>query len=123
MANSGQFKPGHTLSSGRPVGAVSRRRQEFNDALERHNFDPAEALLELYNTAINSHELGNREEKPVYLKIAADLAKEIAGYCYPKLKSVEHTKVTALDGMTIEQKLEAMKQAVLMLEAQVKQDE
>ncbi len=55
-----------------------------------------------------------------YLKIAGDMAKDIAGYVYPKLKSIEQSTNDPTKDMTPEQRLEAMKHAVAMLEMQVK---
>jgi hypothetical protein len=54
----------------------------------------------------------------VYLKIAANCAAELASYTYPKLKAIERITSNPLEGMTHEQKLEAMRQAVKALEAQ-----
>jgi hypothetical protein len=54
-----------------------------------------------------------------YVKIAATIANLI----HPKRKAVEHITVDQTDGMTPQQKLDAMKQAVLMLELKIKQDE
>lgn len=55
-----------------------------------------------------------------YLKLYATIAMHISKFRYPMLKAIEHTRPDPLEGMTPEQRLEAMKQAVLMLEAQVK---
>lgn len=57
-----------------------------------------------------------------YLKMYIQVGAHISKFRYPQLKAVEVTKTGALEGMTPEQKLEAMKQAVAMLEAQVKVD-
>jgi hypothetical protein len=108
--------------AGRPPGIANKRNAEFKHTLEKYNFNPAEALLELYDKANQGWEFGNREEKPIYLKIAADLARDICQYTYPKLKSLELKKENALEGMTPEERLEAMKQAVAMLEAQIKEE-
>ncbi len=48
------------------------------------------------------------------------MAKDIAGYVYPKLKSIEQSTNDPTKDMTPEQRLEAMKHAVAMLEMQVK---
>lgn len=106
--------------AGRPAGSINKRNAEFKNTLEKHNFNPAEALLELYQNARQGWEYGNREEKPIYLKIAADLARDMCTYTYPKLKSMEVKKENALENMSAQERLEAMKQAVAMLEAQMK---
>lgn len=84
------FEKGHKLAKGRIKGSKNKRSLEFQEALDRHNFNPAEALFDLYTKAMVGVDHGNRNEKPLYLKIAADLAKEMASYVYPKLRSVEH---------------------------------
>ena len=118
------FQPGQSGNpTGRTPGTLNKRTLEFKQTLEKHNFNPAEALLELYAKAQEGMEYGNREERPIYLKIAADLVKEIAAYSYPRLKAVEVKRENQLEGMTPEQKLEAMKQAVALLESQVKPTE
>lgn len=47
-------------------------------------------------------------------------AKEAAKYLYPHRKSIEHKSDEPLNGMSPLQKLEALRQAVLLLESQVK---
>lgn len=111
--------------------------------LEAEGFDPAKALIEIYREArkvydnygiiydaiCDAHEERAREKGLVnippedkaekYLKIAMDAAKDLAGYAYPKLKAIERPNPGLLDGMTPAQTLEAMKQAVQVLELQV----
>ena len=58
-----------------------------------------------------------------YLKIYVLIAKEIAGYVHPKRKAIEFTQPDATNGMTPVQRLEAMKQAVLMLELKIKDED
>lgn len=136
------FEKGHSLSKGkgRPKGSISSRSIDFAQTLERHNFNPAEALIEIYKEARKTYDnyatiyealenaridegkqISPSEDKAdKYLKIALDAAKDLAGYAYPKLKAIEQVKTGALDNMTPEQRLEAMKLAVKMLEDQVK---
>lgn len=54
---------------------------------------------------------------PPELRFSA--AKEAAKYVYSQKKAVEHTSVNSLEGMNPEQRLEAMKHAVKMLELEV----
>lgn len=108
------------VGSGRAPGTPNKRTQEFQEVLAKHNFNAAEAYVELYNNAREGWQYGNREEKPIYLRIAADLLKEMASRVYPRLSSVELKQSNMLDGMTPEQKLEAMKQAVAFMEGQIK---
>ena len=58
-----------------------------------------------------------------YMKIYVLIAKEIAGYIHPKRKAIEYTQPDATQGMTPIQRLEAMKQAVLMLELKMKEED
>lgn len=126
------------------MGSLNRRSKDFLAILEKHNFCPASALIECYQDAkktydnygviydaicdakeIKSRENGYAAVPPEdnahkYLKIAADIAKDLSGYAYPKLKAIEQTKDNPLSDMTPEQKLEAAKAAVQMLELQLK---
>lgn len=135
------FKSGE---GGRPLGAINKRSKEFLEVLDKHDFCPASALIECYKNAKKTYDnygeiydaiCDARADKEgtlrefvsptednahKYLKIAADIAKDIAGYAYPKLKAIERTENDPLKGMTTEQRLEAMKHAVAMLELQVK---
>lgn len=54
-----------------------------------------------------------------YVKIAAT----IANFIHPKRKAIEHITLDPTADMNPQQKLEAMKQAVQMLELQIKQNE
>lgn len=137
------FKPGE---GGRQLGAINRRSKDFLAVLEKHDFCPASALIECYrdakktydnygviydaicdarvrkNDADGSYAAPAEDNAHKYLKIAADVAKELSGYAYPKLKATEQTRGGPLDGMTQEQKLEAARAAVQMLELQLKAD-
>lgn len=135
------FAPGNP---GRPSGAINKRSKEFLDILEKHDFCPASALIECYQDAKKTYnnygeiydaicdakaekEGSTREfSAPTedhahkYLKIASDIAKDLSSYAYPKLKAIEREVNNPTKGMTPEQRLEAMKHAVAMLELQVK---
>ena len=105
--------------NGRPVGVVDKRISDFRAYMAKNNFNLGETYLELLQIARESHEYGNREEKPVYLKIAVDIVNNIADRLQPRLKAIEHRKESPLEGMTPEQKLEAMRSAVALLEREV----
>lgn len=113
-------KPFLSGNPGRPRGALNKRSVEFRAILEKHDFCSASALLELFADAKKSMESASEEARPQYLKIAADIAKELAAYSYPKLKAIEYTGHNPLDDMTPAQKLEAARSAVQMFELQVK---
>lgn len=135
------FEPGNP---GKPKGAIHKRSKHFLEVLEKHNFCAATALIECYIEAKKTydnygtiydaisdartdknHESGQfaaptEDNGHKYLKIAADIAKDLASYSYPKLKAMEQNKKSPLDDMTPEQQLEAMKHMVAMLEHKVK---
>lgn len=135
------YKPGHKKIGGRTKGTPNKRTLEFRSVLEANCFCPATALIEIYNdareiykgysviyTAIQSaksvaagFDVPLEDKAHIYLKIAADAAKDLAAYTYPRLKSIEHNQGNSLDGLTPEQKLELAKQAVKYLEAQAKE--
>lgn len=110
---------GHPKTGGRKAGTPNKSTLDFRETLARNNFDPAQTLLDLLEKAKLGWDNGSREEKPVYLKIAADLAKDIADRVYPRLKAIEVSKTSPLDDMTPEQKLEALKQAATIMERDV----
>lgn len=125
------FKPGHQLSKGRPAGSLNRRSIEFRAVLEAAGFCPATAMMDTYKTALTkfAEECAKEDNGRIspmeshaakYLKIASDNAADLASYTYPKLKAIEQKKSDPLSDMTPEQKLEALKEAVKVLQAQVK---
>lgn len=114
----GRILPGRR-PTGRAPGAINKRSVEFAETLAKHNFNAAEALLELYKKAQEGINYGNRDEIPKYLKIAADLAMDIADRVYPRLKAIEHKTSNPYEGMSAEQKLEIMRAASKALEEQL----
>jgi hypothetical protein len=79
--------------------------------MKKHGFDIAEEMLEHYNEAM--------AEKPRQHERAITILMNMAKYVYPTLKSVEQVEATTLDGLSPEQKLEAIKEYVKALEASV----
>lgn len=128
------FKPGNKLSIGRPKGSVNRRTLEAIETAERLECDPFEVLLLFakgdwkalgYDNECYFSENAEGATKLGYTippELRARCAEKAVEYLLPKRKSVEHVKENMLDGMSPEQKLEAMKQAVLMLEGQLKNE-
>ena len=114
---------------GRPPGVRNKRTLEFAAVLEAAGFCPATALMDCYKTAMQKFIQECEKEdtgktSPMessaakYLKIAADNASDLASYSYPKLKSLEVKKDNPTDGMSPEQKLEAARLMVQVLERQ-----
>ena len=81
----GRFKPG---APGRPKGAVSKITRELRATLEDNDFDAAEAMLFIYKRALQRAEEGG-EQDVQFLKIAAEMAADLASYCFPKPKPIQ----------------------------------
>lgn len=102
---------------------------------ERLNVDPFEILCLFAKgdwkglgyeaeTRVSFTSAGIEFEEPIITcgdRLSA--AKEAAKYLYTQKKAVEHSHSDLTKDMTPEQKLEAMKQAVKMLEMEVKRSE
>ncbi len=97
------------------------RSQRFTALIEEKGFNAAEEFVWIYKEAQERYLKGGQNLKA--LSIALDAASEIASYCFPKLKSIEHTKVNALSGMSAQEKLQALKDAQTILELEIKANE
>lgn len=127
------FLPGNL---GKPKGAISQRARDFRTVLERNDFIPAEALLEIYHDARFTYKsyvtifeaivraaenkqgfsAPTADNTPVYMRMALDAAIQMCKFSYPSLKAIELTDTNSLDGLTNEQKIEALKGALKFLE-------
>lgn len=133
------FQSGNNLGKGRPPGARNKSTIEFLEILSKENFCAASALIECYREAKKTYDnygsiydaiSDQREKEDVnfpledhahkYLKIAADIAKDLVGYSYPKLKSIEQRKTSSTEGMTLQERLETAKLIVQALELEIK---
>ncbi len=114
------FKKGQAPGPGRPKDSISRRSLQFADVMIKAGFDPAKGLIEAYNNAKHLYETAldpaMKATANGQMLLAAD---KMAPYVYPKLSSIEVKKENHLDKMTPKEKLEAMKQAIKMLESEV----
>ncbi len=128
-----KFEVGHKKLGGKKVGTLNSRSKEFMAVLEQRNFCPASAMMDIFKISMerfvqetqkeDSGQISPMESNAAkYLKIAAEEANNLASYAYPKMKAIERTPLSPLDGMTPEQKLEAAKTAVKMLELKIKSD-
>lgn len=117
------FGPGNKMGAGRPKGSVNNRTRHFREVLEERGFDIAEAFLDIRDEAAKFF-LENRTDPiggPQALKILLDVTNDIASYALPKLKSIElHSN--PLDGLSNQDKLEALRDAVAILEDQVSKE-
>lgn len=129
---------------GRPPGALNKRSLRFMEVLEARGFCPATAMMDIYDEAKRTYDnysviyqaicdakdeqarltgtlaIPPEDKADKYLKIAADMAKDLATYSYPKLKAVEQIKPSPLENMTVQEKLDAAKAMVMILEDQAK---
>lgn len=117
-----KFLPGNKLGQGRPKGTLNQRSLDYAATLAAHNFNPAAALLDIFKRAMKDYEEADPEQRPTFLNIAMSAADKMQPYVYPKLSSVEVQTKNPLDGMTAAEKLEAMRQAVKLLEAESEQE-
>ncbi len=131
------FEKGHAKIGGRQVFTRNKRTLGFLEVLEKHKFCAASALIECYDDARKVYEnysvifkaiceardqrglIPVEDKADKYLKMAIECAKELAAYSYPRNKAIEQVKHNPLDGLTAEQKLDAVKQMVKILEMEV----
>lgn len=135
-----KFEEGHKKLGGRKAGTPNKRTQEFLEVLVNNDFCPASAMVEVFERAKKRYEaLTGKVDEHVkdgvsgvkitfgqdnahhYLRIMADMAKELQSYNAPKLKSIEHKPRGPLDDMSDEDKLAALKAAVKFMEAEIKE--
>ncbi len=125
------FAPGNKLAGSR-AGVPNKRTQEVRELLAGLGYCPTQSLVEISKIAmtrfveelqlVESGRYSPMESgASAYLKMALDCAKELAGYVNPKLKSIEQVRSNPTEGMSPQQRLEAMKQAVLIFEANLKE--
>ncbi len=123
-------KTGGYRYGGRAKGTPNRRSGAAAGIIAAAGFCPITALIDGHKLALTnfvdqlekleSGKLSPMEsEASKYLKQAIDCASQLAGYVYPKLKSIEQVKPNQFDGMTPHEKLEMMKEMVKLLEVEV----
>lgn len=107
------FPKGHKGFGQSRKGIPNRRTTDFLSVLEARGFCAATAMIDIYEEAKSTyenyaiiheaikgardqanHETGQfaaptEDKAHQYLKIAADMAKELASYSYPKRKAIE----------------------------------
>lgn len=122
-------------AKGRPKGSLNKETLQFLEAMELHDFDVAKALIWCFNEAKTTYITLKEEAKSseqrsefislhgtaaTYLKVSSDVARDMAHFSYPRLKSIEFARVDPLADMSPEMKLEMMKQAVIKGEHDLK---
>ncbi len=87
------FQPGHKKIGGKKIGSVNKRTKEFEAILEKHNFIPAEAQIEVYRRAEidyeEAHEIQDIDLALKALKIMSETSRDLCAYAYPKLKAID----------------------------------
>lgn len=117
---------------GRPPGAPNKSTARADLTCQVRGYDSIESMINAAEISLRKFiEHSEKEEKGTYspmeskaadyLKLYVKIATDMASFIHPKRKAIEYSQKEATEGMTPEQKLEAMKQAVLMLELQIKQ--
>jgi hypothetical protein len=117
----------------RPPGIPNKSTMRVAHICEIKGYDSIEAMIQAAQIALekfieHSANETNRTWSPMeskandYLKIYAKIATDMAQFIHPKRKAVEHTSRDITENMTPQEKLQAMKQAVLMLENQINKE-
>jgi hypothetical protein len=104
------------IGLGRPKGALNHSKREFLETLKEHNFNVAEAMLDIYQKAMGMFETGEGEEKLRSLGIAANMVSDMADRVAPKLKAMEIKTENKYAGMSKSEKIAALR--VLLEEAE-----
>lgn len=125
------FHKGKPKTGGRVAGVPNQRTKTIEETALRLKCDPFEVLLHVangdwkalgYDTSViikSSADGSTYMEYTITPELRVQAAKDACSYLYAKKKSIEHVTTNPLDGMTAEQKLEAMKQAVKLMEREV----
>ncbi len=84
-----------TPGAGRKKGTPNKKTVELMQVLEKHSFEPGEALIYIYKEAQKIFEMrkkrGNLAGALTSLDRMQTAASELAQFVYPKKKAVEHT--------------------------------
>lgn len=128
--------------AGRPPGTPNKRTLDLIETLESKGYNAAAELVWAFQEAkkqyleadekqqelldairgvdgINFNTMNaliSRDNKPAYLALCANTAKELMGYVYPKRKAIEVSKTNPFDGLSHEEMVEKAKALVKFLE-------
>ena len=95
----GQFKKGHAKVGGRKKGTPDKDTETVAATCQRMGLNVAEAMIHL---ALNAEEEG----------IKATMLKELAGYCYAKLKHTEISGSLGIDTSRQDEELAKLREQV-----------
>jgi len=88
------MKPGETRNpAGRPKGVKNKRTLAIQEMLARYQFDPYEAKVKLARSLGNKIQRNGFDtsgERIEYLKIYADVLRDLIQYAHPRLRVVEN---------------------------------
>jgi len=118
----------------RTRGALGKRTADFLAVLEENNFCPATAMIECYEEARKiyqgysviydaiqiaksddaGYDVPLEDKAHIYLKIAADMAKELGAYAYPRRKAIDISPA-----QPIEEKAEQAKELLKLSDQQL----
>lgn len=127
------FLPGKPKTGGRTIGTPNKSSTQRAEVIcNVRKYSSIDSMINAAEIALarfiedsekeDSGRISPMESKAAeYLKIYVKVACEISSYIYPKRKAVEHTNSDTTRDMSPEQRLEAMKHAVELLELQLKQ--
>jgi hypothetical protein len=101
-------------------GGLTWKTKEFQATLEKHNFNLAEAFMDIYQKLLKEFETGG--DKLGTLAVLAKLTKDIAEFSQPRLKAIDPPKDNKMDRLNDAEKLEVMRNAVKVLEQRVADD-
>lgn len=124
------FEKGNKLATGRPKGSLGDRKRRVETLCKDLDVDPMEILLRFakgdwkglgYKSETVTKYSGEThwEEERISSSERIQAAKEAAQYVYSKLKTIEVIKENQFEGMTLEEKLQAMRQAVQVMEKMI----
>ena len=103
----------------RPAGVPNRNSLEFRAALKKKNFNVPEALMWCFEQAKERFLLAEKDaDAASFLNIATTNAKEMASFCFPKLRSTEHSKDNS--DVPLEKQIEALEELLKIKKNQVK---
>lgn len=86
------FGPGNRANPlGRPAGTLNLRTQQAIALFEKYQFDPLEEQIKLAKSVQMATVRATNGDRMEYRKLLYLLIHDLVRYCYPQLKSVEHT--------------------------------
>lgn len=122
---------GKREGAGRPKGAINRRSIHVAQLAADLGVDPIEVLLLVckgdwkslgYKSGIKTKSAGAGEvyeEDLITLVDRVNAAKEASQYLYSKLKTIEVLKENPHEGMSLEEKRDVLRKALLTVERQI----